>query len=61
MGIITLALVAATKAGILADVPAAFAWLRTPEGSDPLHLSLGDHLIAILPVVAAIRLHAASR
>ena len=49
MGIITLALVAATKSGILADVPAVFAFLRTPEGSDPLHLGLGDHLIALLP------------
>ena len=49
MGIITLALVAATKAGILADVPAAFAFLRTPEGGDPLHLGLGDQLIGLLP------------
>jgi inorganic phosphate transporter, PiT family len=49
MGIITLALVAATKSGDLDSVPALFSFLTTPEGSDPLKLSLGDRLIAILP------------
>jgi PiT family inorganic phosphate transporter len=49
MGIITLALVAATKSGDLSAVPAFFGFLTTPEGSDPLHLSLGDQLISILP------------
>ncbi len=49
MGIITLALVAATKSGDLSTVPAFFGFLTTPEGSDPLHLSLGDQLISILP------------
>ena len=49
MGIITLALVAATKSGDLSTVPTFFGFLTTPEGSDPLHLSLGDQLISVLP------------
>lgn len=49
MGIITLALVAATKANLLDDVGPMFSFLQTMEGSDPLKLSLGDKLIAILP------------
>lgn len=49
MGVITLALVAATKSGILEDVGPLFGWLKTPEGSDPLKLSLGDKLISVLP------------
>jgi PiT family inorganic phosphate transporter len=49
MGIITLALVAATKSGDLSAVPAFFGFLTTPEGSDPLKLSLGDKLVSIFP------------
>jgi inorganic phosphate transporter, PiT family len=49
MGIITLALVAATKTGILDDVSGIFSFLRTPEGSDPLHLPVGSQLIGLLP------------
>jgi PiT family inorganic phosphate transporter len=33
MGVITLALVVATKAGLLAGVPHWLAWLQTPEGT----------------------------
>jgi PiT family inorganic phosphate transporter len=49
MGIITLALVAGTKAGILTDATGFFSFLKTPEGSDPLHLPVGSQLIALLP------------
>jgi inorganic phosphate transporter, PiT family len=49
MGIITLALVAATNTGILNDVTGFFSFLKTPEGSDPLHLPVGSQLIALLP------------
>ncbi len=49
MGIITLALVAGTKAGILTDAGGLFAFLKTPEGSDPLHLPIGSQMIALLP------------
>lgn len=49
MGIITLALVAATKGGMFASLPDWAAFLRTPEGTDPLRLSLGDHLVEMLP------------
>ena len=49
MGIITLALVAATKSGDLVAVSNFFSFLSTPEGSNPLHLSLGDRLISVLP------------
>src|SRR6266513_2566949 len=45
MGIITLALVAATSKGMFVHVPAWASWLSTAEGSDPLKLSLGDHLM----------------
>ena len=49
MGVITLALVAATKAGELSGVSEFFSFLTTPEGSDPLRLSLGDKLVSIFP------------
>jgi PiT family inorganic phosphate transporter len=49
MGIITLALVAATTSGIFADLPGWAGFLVTKEGSDPFHLSLGDNLVAMLP------------
>ena len=49
MGIITLALVAATKAGLLENVPDIFGFLKTAEGSDPLKLSLGDKLVGVFP------------
>jgi PiT family inorganic phosphate transporter len=49
MGIITLALVAATKAGMFASVPDWLDFLRTTEGSDPYSLGIGDRMIALLP------------
>jgi PiT family inorganic phosphate transporter len=49
MGIITLALVTGTKAGILADVSGVFSFLKLPEGSDPFHLPIGAQMIALLP------------
>jgi len=49
MGIITLALVAATKGGLFAHVPDWAAFIRTPEGTDPLKLSLGDSMVGWLP------------
>ncbi len=49
MGIITLALVAGTKAGILTDMSGMFSFLKTPEGSDPLYLPVGSQLIGLLP------------
>ena len=49
MGIITLALVAGTKAGLFANVPDWMAFMRTGEGSDPLSMNIGDHFISILP------------
>jgi PiT family inorganic phosphate transporter len=49
MGIITLALVAATKAGLFHGLPPVLSFLRTPEGSDPHRLSLGDSIIRCLP------------
>jgi len=49
MGIITLALVAATKGGLLEGVPGLFSFLKTPEGSDVLKLSLGDKLVGLFP------------
>ena len=49
MGIITLSLVAGTKAGVFNNAPWLFSFLRTPEGSDPLHLSLGDKIELMLP------------
>jgi PiT family inorganic phosphate transporter len=49
MGIITLALVAATKGGMFTNVPDWMAFLRTTEGSDALSLGIGDHFISWLP------------
>jgi PiT family inorganic phosphate transporter len=49
MGIITLALVAATSKGLFNDVPGWAHFLMTKEGSDPLSLSLGDTLMSWLP------------
>lgn len=49
MGIITLALVAATKGGLFKELPEWLIFLKTPEGSDPLHLNLGDALVSWLP------------
>jgi PiT family inorganic phosphate transporter len=49
MGIITLALVAGTESGHLENLPQTLSFLRTPEGSDPMHLGLGDRLAKMLP------------
>ncbi|HAM71729.1 MAG TPA: inorganic phosphate transporter [Verrucomicrobiales bacterium] len=49
MGIITLALVAGTKAGLFDHVPAWLHFLYTPEGSDVHKLTLGDWLESWLP------------
>jgi inorganic phosphate transporter, PiT family len=49
MGLVTLALVAATKAGLFVGLPAWLGWLATNEGSDPHKLSLGDTLMSWLP------------
>jgi inorganic phosphate transporter, PiT family len=49
MGIITLALVTGTKAGILADVSGVFSFLKLSEGSDPFHLPIGAQMISLLP------------
>ena len=49
MGIITLALVAATTSGGFAHLPSWAGFLRTPEGSSPLALTLGDRIVAALP------------
>ena len=49
MGIITLALVAATTGGMFADLPPWAHFLVTKEGSSPLALTLGDHMMAALP------------
>ena len=49
MGIITLALVAATSKGLFANVPDWAHFLVTSEGSNPLSLTLGDHLVSWLP------------
>jgi PiT family inorganic phosphate transporter len=49
MGIITLALVAATTSGIFADLPSWAGFLITREGSDPHTLTLGDKLVSLLP------------
>jgi PiT family inorganic phosphate transporter len=49
MGIITLALVAATKAGLFASVPDWMGFMRTAEGSNALALGIGDHFISWLP------------
>lgn len=49
MGIITLALVAATTSGIFADLPSWASFLVTKEGSSPFALTLGDHIVSVLP------------
>lgn len=49
MGIITLALVAGSKAGLIGADAGFFSFLFTAEGSDPLKLSLGDHLMSVFP------------
>ena len=49
MGIITLALVAATTKGLFTGIPDWAHWLVTQAGTDPLNLSLGDRLVALLP------------
>ena len=49
MGIITLALVAATKAHLF-DGHAWAGWLATSEGTDPLALGIGDHIVSWIPV-----------
>jgi len=49
MGIITLALVAATTTGVFHDLPAWAGFLITREGSSPFALTLGDHLVSFLP------------
>jgi PiT family inorganic phosphate transporter len=49
MGIITLALVAGTTSNAFQDIPDFLSFLRTPEGSDPYKLTLGDHLMSWLP------------
>src|SRR5882762_10765936 len=49
MGIITLALVVATKAGLLAAAPHWLAWLQTPEGTPADHLSPTAWVITHLP------------
>jgi PiT family inorganic phosphate transporter len=49
MGIITLALVAATSSGLFAHLPSWAGFLVTKEGSDPFALSLGDKIMSWLP------------
>jgi PiT family inorganic phosphate transporter len=49
MGIITLALVAATTSGVFADLPSWAGFLVTKEGSNPFALSLGDQIVSWLP------------
>jgi PiT family inorganic phosphate transporter len=49
MGIITLALVAATTSGAFADLPSWAGFLVTREGSNSFSLTLGDHIMAALP------------
>jgi inorganic phosphate transporter, PiT family len=49
MGIITLALVAATTSGGFAHLPSWAHFLTTPEGSNPFALTLGDRLVGVLP------------
>ena len=49
MGIVTLALVAGTGAGLFDNVPHWLGFLKTAAGSDPHKLSLGDHLMSWLP------------
>jgi PiT family inorganic phosphate transporter len=49
MGIITLALVSATKAGLFATAPAWLGWLATPEGTPTDHLPPVAWAITHLP------------
>jgi PiT family inorganic phosphate transporter len=49
MGIITLALVAATTKGLFAGVPGWAHFLVTTEGSNPFALTLGDTMVSWLP------------
>lgn len=49
MGIITLALVVATKTGLFASVPGWLAWLETPEGTPAGHLAPVAWVITHLP------------
>jgi len=49
MGVITLALVAATKAGLLATVPHWLSWLQTPEGTPANHMAPVAWVITHLP------------
>ena len=49
MGIITLALVAATTSGGFAQLPEWATFLRTPEGSSAFTLTLGDRMVGALP------------
>ena len=49
MGIITLALVAATSKGLFDQVPGWASFLVTQDGSDPFKLSLGDNVMSWLP------------
>lgn len=49
MGIITLALVAATDKGLFANLPHWAGFMVTQAGSDPLKLSLGDIVMSWLP------------
>lgn len=49
MGIITLALVVATKAGLLATAPGWLGWLQTPEGMPAGYLAPVPWLITHLP------------
>jgi PiT family inorganic phosphate transporter len=49
MGIITLALVAATTSGVFHDLPSWAGFLVTAEGSSQYALTLGDQLVSLLP------------
>jgi len=49
MGIITLALVVATKAGLLVTAPGWLGWLQTPEGTPAGYLAPVPWLITHLP------------
>ena len=49
MGIITLALVAASSKGLFTNLPDWAHWLVTQAGTDPLKLGIGDRLVAMLP------------
>jgi PiT family inorganic phosphate transporter len=49
MGIITLALVAATTKGLFENIPGWAHFLVTKEGSSPFALTLGDNLMSWLP------------